>query len=186
MAATATKLLTAKEFALRPDPSDGSREELVRGEVVTMPQPSFRHAEVAAQVGFLLKSFLQGKNLGRVVSETGVRTEQDPDSVRGPDVSYWSFERLPQDQVIDVWPMVVADLCVEVRSPSNSIRALRDKATEYINAGVRMVWVIEPDDRSVTVYRKRGRGVTLWDDELIDGEDVLPGFTCPVSRLFEL
>jgi Uma2 family endonuclease len=186
MAATATKLLTAREFALRPEPPDGSREELVRGEVVTMPPPSFPYGEVAAQIGFLLKTFVHGKNLGRVVGETGVRTEHDPDSVRGPDVSYWSYERLPRQQSIDVYPEVAADLCVEVRSPSNSLRELRDRAAEYFVAGVRMVWVIDPEDQSVTVFRKRGRGVTLWGDELLDGEEVLPGFSSPVSSLFEI
>jgi Uma2 family endonuclease len=68
------KLLTTEEFARRPEPEDGSREELVRGEVITMPPPGFRHGEVTMQIGFVLKSFLKGKQLGRVGIETGVRT----------------------------------------------------------------------------------------------------------------
>src|SRR4051794_22018075 len=127
-----TKLLTAEEFARRPEPEDGSREELVRGEIVTMPPPGFRHGEIALQIGFILKSFLKGKQLGRVVVESGVRTEHDPDSVRGPDVSYWSFERLPRSQAIATYPKVPADLCVEVRSPSNKPQKLRAKVTEYL------------------------------------------------------
>jgi Uma2 family endonuclease len=184
MSAVATKLLTADEFFLRPEPEDGSREELVRGEVVTMPEPGFRHVEVVMQVGFLLKLFLQGKKLGRVFAETGVRTEFDPDSVRGPDASFWSFKSVPEDQEIVGYPDVPADLCIEVRSPSNSRRELRDKAAEYLRAGVRVVWVIEPEDRSVTVYRAPGMGTTLWEDEQIQGEDVLPGFVCTVSEFF--
>jgi Uma2 family endonuclease len=184
MAATATKLLTAEEFFQRPDPSDGSREELIRGEVVTMPAPGFRHGEVAMQVGFILKLFLQQHPVGRVLAETGVRTEHDPDSVRGPDVSFWSFDRVQREPEIVGYPEVAADLCVEVRSPSNTFKKLRDKAAEYLRAGVRMVWIVDPDDRSVTVYRQPGRGITISDDAVLEGEDVLPGFTCPVSKLF--
>src|SRR5262249_2033223 len=139
-----TGLMTAEEFARRPEPEDGSREELVRGEVVTMPPPSFRHGEIAAQIGFLLKSFLRQSPLGRVVAETGVRTEQGPDSVRGPDVSYWSFKRLPKSQRIVTYPKVAADLCVEIRSPSNTAQKIRDKVAEYLRAGVRVVWVVDP------------------------------------------
>src|SRR5262245_8647143 len=186
MPASAAKLLTAEEFALRPEPEDGSREELVRGEVVAMPPPGFRHGEVVLQIGFVLKSFLAGKKLGRVLAETGVRTEHDPDSVRGPDVSYWSFKRVPKSQKIVSYPKVAADLCVEVRSPSNTLRKLRGKVAEYLRVGVRMVWIVDPEDQSVTVYRQPGRGLKLRNDQLIDGEDVLPSFSCPVSQFFEV
>jgi Uma2 family endonuclease len=178
--------MTAEEFAMRPEPRDGSREELVRGEVVTMPPPGFRHGEVVMQVGFLLKSYLAQKSIGRVLAETGVRTEHDPDSVRGPDVSYWSFKRVPKSQKFVSYPKVAADLCVEVRSRSNTLRKLREKVAEYFDAGVRMVWVVDPEDQSVTVYRRPGRGLKLLGNELLDGEDVLPGFSCSVSRFFEI
>lgn len=186
MSATATALLTAEEFARRPRPADGSREELVRGEVITMPPPGFRHGKVAQVVGYRLMRFIEDQPIGTVTAETGVHTEDDPDSVRGPDVSFWSFGRLPKDHDPAVYAEVPADLCVEVRSPSNSAKGLRAKAAEYLRAGVRMVWVIDPEDRSVTVFRKPGRGLTVWDDEVLDGEDVLPGFACPVSKLFAL
>jgi Uma2 family endonuclease len=178
--------MTAEEFARRPEPEDGSREELVRGEVVTMPPPNFRHGEIAVQIGFLLKSFLRQNPLGRVVGETGVRTEQGPDSVRGPDVSYWSFKRLPKSQRIATYPKVAADLCIEIRSPSNSPRKIRAKVAEYLRAGVRIVWVVDPRDESVTVYHRAGRGVILSDDEILDADDILPGFSCPVSQFFEV
>jgi Uma2 family endonuclease len=186
MSATSTTLMTAKEFARRPRPADGSREELVRGEVVTMPPPGFRHGKVAQIVGYRLMHYLETHPVGTVTAETGVQTEEDPDSVRGPDVSYWSFDRLPADANPEVYAEVAADLCVEVRSPSNTAKGLREKAAEYLKAGVRMVWVEDPEDRCVTVFRKRGRGVTLWDEEVLEGEDVLPGFACPVSKLFAL
>lgn len=181
-----TRLLTADEFAQRPEPEDGSREELVRGEVITMPPPGFRHGEVALQIGFVLKSFLKGKQLGRVVIETGVRTEHHPDTVRGPDVSYWSFKRLPRAQTIASYPQVPADLCVEVRSPSNKRRDLLLKVTEYLKAGVRMVWIVDPKDQTVTVYRRPGRGSRLGSEDVLDAVEVIPSFSCPVSALFEI
>ena len=186
MSVVTTPLLTAEEFARRPRPIDGSREELVRGEVVTMPPPGFRHGKVSHAVAYRVSRFLEDHPLGTVVAETGLQTEEDPDSVRGPDVSFWRFERLPADADPEVYAEVPADLCVEVRSPSNTAKKLREKASEYLKAGVRMVWVVDPEDRCVTVFRKPGRGVSVWDDEVLDGEDVLPGFQCPVSKMFSL
>src|SRR5262245_66308871 len=98
MATAAQKLLTAEEFALLPAPPDGSKQELVRGVIVTMPPPGFRHGLRQVRVASLLDHYALSTRRGRVTVETGVITERDPDSVRGPDVSLWSFERLPADQ----------------------------------------------------------------------------------------
>lgn len=182
--ATRTRLISAEEFAKRAKPADGSREELVRGEVVTMSAVGLQHGEVELQIGHLLKLYLKGKNLGRAVVESGVRTEEAPDTVRAPDVSYWSYERVPRASTEKPYPRERADLCVEIRSASNTRRSLREKAAEYLAAGVRMVWVVDPEDQSVTVYRKPNRGVTLWDDQILEGEEVLPGFQCKVSEFF--
>jgi len=151
-----------------------------------MPAPGFRHGKVAQLIGYRLMRFLEANRIGTVTAETGVQTEEDPDTVRGPDVSFWSFERVPEGTVPEVYPDVPADLCVEVRSPSNTTKKLHEKAAEYLRAGVRMVWVVDPEDRSITVFRKPGRGTTLWGDEVLEGEDVLPGFACPVSQFFSL
>jgi Uma2 family endonuclease len=185
MSAVAQKLITADEFFLMPDPPDGSKTELVKGVVVTMPPPGFRHCEVQTTIAFVLKSFLKSQPVGRVIVESGVRTDRDPDSVRGPDVSFWSFDRVPAGQSPVGYPDVAADLCVEVRSPSQSRRELRDKVREYLANGVRMVWVVEPDDQTVTVYRQPGEGRVLSEDATLTGEDVIPGFQCRVADFFE-
>src|SRR3954447_11093781 len=130
MATAPTKLLTAEEFFHLPNPPDGSKQELVRGEVVTMPPPGFRHGDVQLAIGSLLRQFVRSNRTGRVTVESGVVTEDDPDTVRGPDVSFWSYERLPADQKPVGYPEVAADLCVEVRSPDQSLRGLRAKARE--------------------------------------------------------
>ena len=180
-----TKLLTAEEFARLPNPIDGSKQELVRGEVVTVPPPNFVHGTVQSNVSFALTAFARQTKGGRVTVESGVVTDTGPDTVRGPDVAYWSFERLPADQVPVVYANVAPDLCVEVKSPSNTPARTTKKVGEYFGCGARMVWVVDPEERTVTVYRKAGDGRVLWEDATITGEDVLPGFTCPLTEFFQ-
>jgi Uma2 family endonuclease len=184
LSTTAKKLLTAEEFAKLPEPVDGSKQELVRGEVITMPPPSFLHGVVQLNIATLLKIFVAERQLGRVTVESGVITEQGPSTVRGPDVAYWSYERLPADHVPVVYANVAADLCVEVRSPSNTDERMTRKVREYFDSGVKMVWVVDPEERTLTVYRKPGDGRVLWEDATISGEDVLPGFTYSVAEFF--
>jgi Uma2 family endonuclease len=185
MSAVAQKLITADEYFLMPDPPDGSKTELVKGVIVTMAQPGFRHGDIQLAIGSLLRQHARTNGLGRVIVESGVRTDRDPDSVRGPDVSFWSFDRLPADQRPVGYPEVAADLCVEVRSPDQSRRKLLEKVEEYLRSGVRMVWIVEPDDNTVTVYRQPGKGQELSGDTTITGDDVLPGFQCRVAEFFE-
>src|SRR6185295_1569247 len=156
-----TKLLTAEEFARLPEPGDGSRQELVHGVVETMPPPGFRHGDVQANICFALKHFLRSSQIGRVVVESGVKTDKAPDSVRGPDVSFWSFKRLPANTRPDGYPDVLPDLVVEVRSPSDSNRKVREKVKEYLFNGVALVWVVDPEDQTVTIYRQPDDGRVL-------------------------
>ena len=129
-------------------------------------------------------SFLQKHPIGRVASESGVVTERGKDTVRGPDVSYYSKERLPLDMRVVGYHSQAPDLCVEILSPSNTKKGLRTKLKEYFRVGVRMVWVIDPEDRSITIFRAPLEGLTLYENAVVDGGDVLPEFTCLVSDLF--
>jgi Uma2 family endonuclease len=185
MTATAVKLITAAEFAAMPEPPDGSKEELVRGIVVTIPAPGFRHGLVQAAIGAILHQHTRTTRCGRVTVESGLPTELDPDTVRGPDVAFWSAERLPLEQMPQVYPDVAADLVVEIQSPSSRRVTTQDKIREYLNCGVRLVWIVDPDGRTVTVYRQAGEGRLLWEDATLTGEDVLPGFQCRVAEFFE-
>jgi Uma2 family endonuclease len=184
MSIVAPQLLTAKEFAALPPPADGSKQELVRGVVITMPPPRFRHGECQAAVCSIIRPFVRANGLGRVTVESGLQTEHDPDSVRGPDVAFWSKERLPLDQTPEVYPDVAADLVVEVLSPSTTRAGMNEKIREYFTSGVRLVWVVDPEGRTVTIYRQPGEGRVVWDDATLSGEDVLPDFTCPVAEFF--
>lgn len=178
------QLLTAEEFFALPDPKDGSKRELVRGKVVTMPSPGFEHGEIQSNIAFALKLFLKEHPLGRVATESGAVLERKPDTVRGPDVSYYSKERLPLGQRVVAYPTEVPDLVVEVLSPSNSMKQLKAKAKEYLFAGVRLVWIVDPEDRTVTIITEPLESRTLEADATLDGGDVLPGFTCKVADLF--
>jgi Uma2 family endonuclease len=185
MSTAAAKLLTAEEFARLPNPPDGSKQELVRGEIVTMPPPGFVHGVVQLNVASLVRAHVRNHKLGRVTVESGVITEQGPDTVRGPDVAFWSYRSVPQGDVPVVYANEPADFVAEVVSPSNTKQRMTDKVREYYDSGVRLVWVVHPEERTVTVYTKPGDGTVLWENATLTGGDVLPGFTCPVAEFFQ-
>ncbi|MGL6096248.1 MAG: Uma2 family endonuclease [Fimbriiglobus sp.] len=184
MATVQHKLMTAEEYFDLPVPTDGTKLELIRGEVVAMPRPGLEHGEIQGNIYFQIKVFLKSHPIGRVFVESGTIVDCDPDTVRGPDVSYYSRERLPLGLRVVKYHNLPPDLCVEVVSPSNTRGELREKLHEYFSAGVREVWVVTPEDRSVTVYRDPLEGKTLHDGAVLDGAPVLPEFTCPVADLF--
>src|SRR5947209_11687285 len=116
---TEKKYLTAEEFFLVPDPQDGSRQELVRGEIITMPPPGGLHGVTCSKVDRKLGAFIDAGLGGTLAcNDTGIITERGPDSVRGPDISYWSKERLQEVPVgyFEISP----DLSFEVRSPGHT------------------------------------------------------------------
>lgn len=184
MATVSDKLLTAQEFSQLPDPPDGSRQELVRGVIVMSPPPRGYHGRCCLNIGFLLEQFVRERNLGMVFcNDTGVITETDPDSVRGPDIAYWSFRRLtqiPKDSYIKEPP----DLVVEVLSPGNEWKEIHAKVVEYLTAGVPLVWIVDPETRTVGIYRQPDKGQILHDSALISGEEIIPNFSCQVKDFF--
>ena len=183
MPATLNKLVTAEEFAAFPEPLDGSKEELLRGEVITMPPPKGRHGLAQAQIAYLLKCLVTPRKLGWVITESGVVIERDPDSVFGPDVSFYSIARHPNrpEGYFEIPP----DLVVEVLSPDDRRKHVREKIKDYVKNGVKLVWLVDPDFRTVTVYAGSLRGTELDEAETITGGDVLPEFTCKVAEFFD-
>jgi Uma2 family endonuclease len=182
MATVTKKLLTAGEFAQLPEPQDGSQQELVRGEIVTMPPPGGMHGGCCSKVDRRLGVFVEDKQLGHVTAnDAGFITERDPDTVRGPDIAYWSRQRLPELPVgyIEIPP----DLAVEVVSPSDHFSRVQSKVREYLSRGVALVWVVDPEGRTVAVYRSRQQAAILEENDLLSAEDVLPGFQCLVREL---
>lgn len=115
-------------------------------------------------------------------NDTGFISERGPDTVRGPDISFWSKERLPE--VPEGYIEIAPDLTVEVVSPSDHFSRINRKLREYLDKGVRLIWVVDPEDRTVTIYRPGTEAVILTESQALDGGDVLPGFTCLVRELF--
>src|SRR5687767_12437835 len=130
MPAVLDKLVTAGEFAKYPEPLDGSQEELLRGEVIVMPPPKGRHGLIQVQIAYLLKCVVTPKKLGWVTVESGVVVERDPDSVFGPDVAFWSIARHPNRP--EGYFEIPADLVVEVLSPDDRRKHVREKIKGYV------------------------------------------------------
>lgn len=176
------KLVTADEL-LRLS-KDDFYGELIRGELVEEMPPGMRHEEIVAELIALLLAYVKANGLGRVLGGSGVRTERDPDTVRAPDLQFFGTLRLPPDADIPGYAEVAPNLAVEVRSPNDTRRELHDKAIMWLDAGVQMVWVVLPERRSVDVYRSGQDVQTVTDGGLLDGLDVLPGFSCSLEEIF--
>lgn len=160
------------------------RVELVAGSVVRQPPPGFDHGAVSLAVGSVLRAFVREHRLGRAFGETGYVLARDPDTVRAPDASFVSEERLATAAWRGPYRVGAPDLAVEVASPRDSESDLTAKAGEYLGAGGRAVWVLDPERRTVTVHRPGRKPVRLSTGEVLDGEPVLPGFRVPVAELF--
>ena len=183
MTITEAKLLTADDL-LRLH-SEGVRGELIQGVLHETMAAGHRHGKIVMRLGATLFNFVEPKRLGTLVaSDSGVWLERDPDTVREPDIAYTSADKIPLGADIPGYAEAVPDLVVEVRSSSDSRRNAHDKARMWLSHGVRLVWVVHPDTRTVDVHRPGLATTELSGDELLDGGDVLAGFTCPLDAVF--
>ena len=185
MTTTKAKLLTADDL-LRLD-SEGIKGELIMGVLHKKVSSGQEHGEIAANFVMTVGPFIKSRRLGRVFcSDTGVLLERDPDTVREPDVAFISAERQPLDVRERGYSQVVPDLVVEIVSPSDRPIPVYDKAQMWLRHGALLVWIIDPEARSVTALPQSGPTRTYTEDDTLDGGDVLPGFTCPVQDIFDL
>jgi Uma2 family endonuclease len=182
--ATAEALLTAEEYLLLPD--NGLPTELVRGRVVTMNVPYPRHGFICSTVARILGSFVVEHDRGRVMTnDLGVVTERDPDTVRGADVAFFSYARVPKGPLPEGYLPVAPGLVFEVRSTFDRWRDILAKVAEFLQVGVVLVCVLEPQTETAHVYHTdRPPRVFTADQELILPE-VFPDFRVAVRRFFE-
>ena len=177
-------LLTAEEYAQLPD--RGVPTELVRGRVVTMNVPAPRHGEICANITTLINPHVRGKGMGRVVSnDGGILTTRDPDTVRGGDVAYYGYARVPKGPIPAGYLDVVPELVFEVRSPTDRWARLITKAGEYLEAGVTAVCLLDQVSETVQVYRADELPRTLHADAELHLPDILGDLRIPVDRFFE-
>jgi Uma2 family endonuclease len=181
--ATPKTLVTAEQFM---EMKGEGLHELVRGEVIEVPPPEFLHGIVCARIVRRLGNYGDETGFGYCASnDSAVRTERDPDTVRGADVQFYSHGRLPLSPNLPRLPEIPPDLAVEVHSPSNRSADTLQKVGEYLAAGVLMVWVVHPGRRTVAIYRPDDPiPVVLSEDDVLENLPELPGFRCPVAELF--
>lgn len=180
---TVERLVSLEEFQRMPE-EDEFQVELVRGRVVREPLPGARHARLNARLLSGIDSHVREHDLGVTLAEAGFILSVDPPTVRGPDIAFLEKKRIPPEGVpVGFW-RGAPDLAVEIVSPSNRVGEIRQKVLEYLAAGTRLVWVVDPSTRSVAAYRSREEIRLLTRDDALEGNDVLPGFRLALSELF--
>jgi Uma2 family endonuclease len=164
-------------------PYDGFRYELVKGELRKMSPSGGEHGAVVWNLSSLLAPHVN--NLGQGFgAETGFKIASDPDTVRAAGIAFVRRERIPETGIPkNFWPLA-PDLVVEVVSPGDTYNEVEEKVEEWLAAGVRAVWVCNPNRRGVSVYRSMTDVTRLSEGDELDGGEVVPGFRCKVSEIF--
>lgn len=177
-----TRTYTAADLERLSD--QGYHYELIKGELRPLSPTGGPHGKASNRIAFYANGHIYGNALGEgFAAETGFITEENPDNVMAPDFAFVAQERLP-DPLPDSFVPVVPDLVVETRSPSDTQRKAVEKAEGWLQAGVRLVWEINPKTRVLTVYHAGRLPQALNANETLEGEDVLPGFTLPLALIF--
>ena len=169
------------------DVKSSKRYEVVDGQIVEEPPLGAREVFIATTISFLLNQFVRGKRLGRVVNEGLFILQAEPRLRRSPDVAFVSDGRWPLKKPVlssAAWD-VVPDLAVEVISPSDLSGDVQTKIAEYFRVGVRLVWVVYPDQAEIYVYESPRAVKIIGYNETADGSVVLPGFQMPLTEVFE-
>ena len=178
---SAARLVTAEELFNFPDPG---RYELVRGVPRVCEPPGGVHGRLALKLGRRLDEHVTQLGLGTVLVETGYVLQRGPDTVRGPDVSFVSTARFPPDRIPEQFISGPPDLAVEILSPGDRWSEIEEKVSDYLAGGTRRVWLVDPRERRVIVRYADRPSRVLTDRDILDGEDVVPGFALDLAELF--
>lgn len=164
----------------------GKRVELVRGALVVSEPPGFAHGAVMAELAGLLRNHVRAHQLGMVLAgDAGFKLTTDPDTVRGPDVAFIRRERVPDPLPVG-FAGFAPDLVIEVLSPGDRAGEVLAKVGDWLSAGTSLVWVVDPERRLARVYRQDGSETIVSAEGALNGEDVVPGFTCSLAAVFEV
>ena len=179
---TAQTLMTAEELLHLNLPD--KRTELVRGVLVVREPAGYEHGDIAARLLVRIGSFVETNSLGSVLAaETGFTLARNPDTVRAPDVAFITRARIPEPRPRG-FAELAPDLAVEVLSPDDRPGEVLAKVADWLDAGTRLVWVVDPIRSAARVYRADGTESVLDASRVLAGEDVLPGFECALEELF--
>jgi Uma2 family endonuclease len=167
-------------------PDDGRRTELMRGTIVEVPPTFFRRGHICANIVAVLEEFVRRHQLGWVIgNDAGVVVERNPDTVRGPEVAYFSYGRLPKDQIPEGYPPVAPELVFEVLPPSDRMSAMTAKVGDYHLAGVLVVCVLDPDAGVLVVYPQEALPRRYTADEELTLPEVFADFRVRVRQFLE-
>lgn len=176
------RLVTAEE--LLRDYAD-QHCELIEGVVVFMSPTYSQHGDISNEIAYLLNVAVRKGDLGKLlIGESGFVVSHDPDTVRVADMAFIRKDRVRSIGLGKAFFPEAPDLAVEVVSPSDTAPRVHQKARMWVEAGCRAVWLVWPDDRSVTVYRSLDEVKILTGDAVLDGTEVVPGFSHPLSDFF--
>jgi Uma2 family endonuclease len=178
-----TRLVTADELERMPE--DDFRYELVEGRLIRMSPVGTLHGAVTARLLAMLVQHAKVHDVGLVVTEVGFKLSSQPDTVRAPDIAVVARERMPAGRIPRGFWSGPPDLAVEVLSPEDRRTEIAAKVNGYLASGVRLVWIVDPDERTVTAHHRLRAPVTFGSDDTLDALDVVPGFTCPLRELFD-
>lgn len=175
------ELMTADELEHLDLP--GKSTELIRGQLLVREPSGSSHGRIAATLAYFITDFARRNRLGVVFAQdTGFKIESDPDTVRAPDVAFLAQERV--DQVPDHgYAALTPDLLAEIMSSDDRPGELLTKVAQWLEEGAKLVWVIDPRIREARVYRSDGSLTIIGVDGMLEGEDVLPGFTCALTEI---
>ena len=179
-----TALLTAEEYCRLPD--NGQPTELVSGKIVTLSIPFPRNGQICSRVNRVVGNFVDGHCLGHLVSNrSAVITEHDPDTVRGADIAFYSYAKVPKVPIPRGYLSVPPDVVFEVRSDDDRCKKILAKVAEYLNAGVTVVCVLDEPPPTIYVHTADQPVRILSADQELFLPDVLPGLSVPVRGFFE-
>jgi len=168
-------LMTAEDLLQTRFPD--KRTELVRGVLVVREPAGSRHGLVTMNLGAELAVYAKQTGAGAVyAAETGFKLATNPDTVRAPDIAFVTRDRLPPRDATG-YAALAPDLAVEVLSPGDRPGQVLAKVADWLSAGTRLVWTVDPERRVARVYRHDGSETFVTADGALDGEDVLPGFS---------
>jgi len=174
---TVGTLMTADELLRLPD--DGSRYELLRGELRKMSPTGGRHGQIELRIGSSLLQHIEEHGLGAAYGgDTGFRLSRNPDTVRAPDVAFVSAERYVDTAGFIEGP---PDVAIEVVSPSDSYTDIEEKTLDWLRAGVKAVVIVDPKLKRVRVHRA---SETLNVVDVLQIDDVIPGWRLPLAKIF--
>jgi Uma2 family endonuclease len=180
------RLLTAADLAAMPSdlPSGPVKYELDDGRLVLMAPPAGEHGRIQHRVGRVLDKYAEDLGRGEAFGEIGVILRRNPDRVVGPDAAFVIKRSLPVRMSPEGYFETIPELVIEIRSKNESPAEIRGKADEYLEAGVQIVWIIEPRSKLVTVFRPKERARVFKVGDVLTAKGVIPDFKVPVAELF--